>query len=168
MKINIFCVLALSTLFCLTIIGTVHGQIVEKGIVILVEFPDVKHSIDNNAVEMRFSQQLNNYVRKMSYDKVSLDIAVTKRWYTMPGPVSRYRISSRNLEVDRSRIKKLVDDVFDAVDNDVDFSKYTFSVIFMSAKLEDYGMIGLCGYPGMLGWSSQDMLKTKSGQLVKG
>jgi hypothetical protein len=168
MKINTFCVLALSTLFCLTIIGTVHGQIVEKGIIILVEFPDVKSSIDSNAVEMRFSRQLNNYVREMSYDKVSLDIAVTKRWYTMPAPVSRYRISSRNLEVDRSRVKKLIDDAFDAVDNDVDFSKYTFSVILMSAKLEDYGMIGLCGYPGMLGWSSQGILKTKSGQLVKG
>lgn len=28
-------------------------------------------------------------------------------------------------------------------------------------------MIGLCGYPGMLGWSSDDVIKTKSGQLVK-
>jgi hypothetical protein len=28
-------------------------------------------------------------------------------------------------------------------------------------------MIGLCGYPGMLGWSSGDVIKTKSGQLVK-
>jgi hypothetical protein len=38
----------------------------------------------------------------------------------------------------------------------------------MRAKVTDYGMIGLCGYPGMLGWGTEDVLRTKSGQLVKG
>jgi len=86
----------------------------------------------------------------------------------MPEPVSRYRISPRNLEVDKSRVKRLIDDTINAADKDVDFSKYDFCVIFMSARLEDYGMIGLCGYPGMLGWSSPEILRTKRGQLVKG
>ena len=35
---------------------------VEKGIVVLVEFPDVKHSVDMQAVRNRFAVQLNNYV----------------------------------------------------------------------------------------------------------
>jgi immune inhibitor A len=117
---------------------------------------------------MRFSQQLNNYIKEMSYNKVSLEIDVTKRWYTMPNSVSKYRISSRNLEVDKSRVKKLIDDALAAAEEEVDFSKYSFSAIFMGAKLTDYGMIGLCGYPGMLGWSAEGSLKTRRGQLLKG
>jgi M6 family metalloprotease-like protein len=97
-----------------------------------------------------------------------LDIDVTKRWYKMPNSVRQYKISSRNLEVDKSRVKRLIEDALDAADKEVDFSKYSFTVIFMGAKVTDYGMIGLCGYPGMLGWSSQDVLKTRSGQRVRG
>ena len=100
----------------------------------------------------------------MSYNKVSLDIDVTKRWYTMPKSISQYRIFSRNLEVDRSRVRRLIDDALDEADKEVDFSKYSFAAIFMGAKVEEYGMVGLCGYPGMLGWSNVDGLKTKSGQ----
>jgi len=147
---------------------TQQTETVEKGIVILVEFPDVSNSIDRELVQKRFSQQLNNYVKEMSYGKVSLDIDVTKKWFKLPDSVNRYKISSRNLEVDRSRIKKLIEDTLDAADKEVDFSKYSFAVIFMGAKVTDYGMIGLCGYPGMLGWSSQDVLKTRSGQRVRG
>ena len=164
-----FPVLVLLALFsCLPNITSAQGHIVEKGIIILVKFPDVNNVIDRNLVEMRFSRQLNNYVRQMSYDKVSLEIDTTEKWYTLPEPVGHYKISPRNLEVDRSRVRKLIDDTFGAVENDVNFSKYDFSVIFMNAKAEDYGMIGLCGYPGMLGFSSQDALKTPSGQLIKG
>jgi len=148
--------------------GVARAEVIKKGLVILVEFPDVKPSIERDAVMMRFSRQLNGYIRQMSYGKVSLDIDVTDKWYTMPDAVSRYKISPRNLEVDKSRVRKLIDDALNAADRDVDFSKYDFSVILMSAKLEDYGMIGLCGYPGMLGWSNASALRTGSGQTVKG
>lgn len=145
-----------------------NAKSVEKGIIILVNFPDVKQEVNRSSVEKRFAQHLNNYVRQMSYNKVSLNIDVTKRWYTMPQPIGHYRISSRNLEVDKSRVRKLIDDALDAADKDVDFSRYSFTVIFMGAKLKDYGMIGLCGYPGMLGWGAEGSLKTKSGQVVRG
>ena len=143
-------------------------ETVEKGIIILVEFPDVRHDVNRNLVQTRFSQHLNNYVREMSYSKVSLAIDVTKRWYTMPNSVREYRISSRNLEVDKSRVRNLIEDALDAADEEVDFSKYSFVAILMGARLTDYGMIGLCGYPGMLGWKTESSLKTRSGQLVKG
>jgi len=104
----------------------------------------------------------------MSYNKVSLDVDVTERWYVLPNPVTRYRISPRNLEVDKSRVRKLIDDALHAVDKEVDFSKYSFVAIFMGAQQAEYGMIGLCGYPGMLGWSSQDIPRTTRGQPIKG
>lgn len=148
--------------------NTWHKGNIEKGIIILVEFPDVQHTVNRNLVQKRFSQQLNSYVKEMSYRAVSLEIDITKKWYKMPNSVSRYKISSRNLEVDKSRVRKLIDDALNAVDKEVAFSQYSFVAIFMGAKLTDYGMIGLCGYPGMLGWSAGDVLKTRSGQVIKG
>lgn len=153
--------------FRTTPVATPAGA-VEKGIILLVEFPDVKHDVTKNFVTERFFDRLNRYIQEMSYGKVSIGGQVTEKWHRMPDPVSQYRISSRNLEVDKSRVRRLIDDTLDAVNSDVDFSKYSFSAIFMGAKLQDYGMIGLCGYPGMLGWGSDAVLKTKSGQVVKG
>ncbi len=162
----IFAIMTL--LACLAIQGVAYGETVQKGVVLLAEFPDVKHDVGRYFVQERFSQKLNNYVREMSYNKVSLEIDVTKKWYKMPDPISRYKISPRNLEVDRSRVRKLIDDTLDAADKEVDFSKYSFAAIFMGAKVTDYGMVGLCGYPGMLGWNEKDTLRTRSNEVVQG
>jgi len=140
----------------------------EKGIVVLVEFPDVEHSIGRSAVETRFGQQLNSYIREMSYQRVSLEFDVTRKWYTLPRPVSHYRISSRNLEVDRSKVKGLIEDALDLAGRDADLSAYSFAVLLLGARMQDYGMIGLCGYPGMLGWTSEGVLRTRGGQVVRG
>jgi M6 family metalloprotease-like protein len=148
--------------------STLGKETIERGIVILVEFPDVTHNVTRDFVQKKFSRQLNGYVKEMSYNKVTLDVDVTQRWYTMSQSISDYRISSRNLEVDKTRVRKLIDDVIDAADKDIDFSSYSFVAIYMGAEVSEYGMIGLCGYPGMLGWSRSDAFTTKSGQLIKG
>jgi len=142
--------------------------IVKQGLIILTEFPDIKHEVKRSFVQQQFFGQLNDYVQQMSYQKVCIGGEVTERWYRMPYPVSHYKISPRNLEVDRSRVSNLIRDVLTAVDQEVHLSKYSFAAIFMGARREEYGMVGLCGYPGMLGWSSREILKTKSGQVVQG
>ena len=153
---------------CSATAHTAYGARVEKGIIILVEFPGLGHGRDRNVAQARFSRALDHYVREMSYDQVSLRIDVTKNWYEMPRPIGQYRISSRNLEVDKSRVRQLIDDALGAADADVDFSKYDFTAILLGASVRDYGMIGLCGYPGMLGWSGQESLRTRRGQVVRG
>jgi hypothetical protein len=106
-----------------------YGETIQKGIIILVEFPDVRHDVNRDFVQKRFSQHLNDYVKEMSYNTVSLKVDVTKKWYTLPYSVSQYRISSRNLEVDKLRVRKIIDDALNAADKDVDFSKYSFAII---------------------------------------
>ena len=139
-----------------------------KGLVILVEYPDAKHTLGREYAQERFGQ-LDDYIKQMSYGKVGIDdIDITEKWYEMPQPVSDYKISSRNLEVDNSRVENLIQDAINAADDDVDVTKYNFIAIFMSAKREEYGMIGLCGYPGMLGWETDNILETNSGKTVKG
>lgn len=148
--------------------GVVEDKyIVQKGLVILVNFPDVKREIKKEFVQSKYSQ-LDEYVREMSYNKVSIEVDITGKWYEMPHLVSYYEISPHNLEVEKSRIENLINDALNAVDKDVNFSEYSFTAIFMNAQREEYGMIGLCGYPGMLGWMEEGGLKTTSGQVVKG
>ncbi len=139
-----------------------------RGIVILVEFPDVRPRVERRYAYRRFFVELDEYVREMSYGRACIQGDVTERWYTLPHPVSHYRISPRNLEVDQSRVLNLIRDSLDAADKEVVLSKYSFVALFLGASREEYGMIGLCGYPGMLGWSFKESLKTRSGQMVQG
>jgi len=148
--------------------GAQTGGEVKSGLVILLQFPDVQHSVQRRWVQRRFGRELNDYVREMSYGRVRFAMDVTERWHTLPHPVTHYSISPRNLEVDKTRIRALIADAIDAVDRDVDFSRYDFTVLLLGAKREEYGMIGLCGWPGMLGWGTEQSLRTPGGQLVKG
>ncbi|PKN07070.1 MAG: hypothetical protein CVU73_14675 [Deltaproteobacteria bacterium HGW-Deltaproteobacteria-8] len=144
------------------------GPVIKRGLVVLVEFPDVPHDDNKELVRTRFTGHLGRYVGSMSYGRVALSIDVTPKLYRLPEPVSRYRISPRNLEVDKSRIHKLIDDALDAAGKDVDLSRYDFIALMLGAKVSEYGMVGLCGYPGMLGWSTEDAFRTTSGREVRG
>lgn len=138
-----------------------------NGLVILTQFPDIRPSVPGRYAHKRFFEELNDYVKEMSYGRKCVTGDVTKRWYQLPRPVADYKISPRNLEVDKSRLRRLIDDALAAVDRDVDFSKYDFVALFLGAKAREYGMIGLCGYPGMLGWQAEGALRTPSGQEVR-
>ncbi|MBU1040341.1 MAG: hypothetical protein KKF77_04485 [Proteobacteria bacterium] len=144
------------------------GVDLKRGLVVLAQFPDVQHDGNRDFVRTRFAGHLNSYVREMSYGKVALSIDVTPVWHTLPEPVDRYRISPRNLEVDKSRVHKLINDALDALGKDVDLAQYDFIALMLGAKVSDYGMVGLCGYPGMLGWSTEDAYRTTSGREVRG
>ncbi|MBN1835924.1 MAG: hypothetical protein JW820_08735 [Spirochaetales bacterium] len=138
----------------------------EKGIVLLVQFPGLPNPVSRSWVEARFRRQLGSYLREVSYGKQGLDLELTADWHTLPSPVREYRIAPRNLEVDKARVRRLIDDALGAADADVDFDRYSLAVIFMGAKVEDYGMVGLCGYPGMLGWRDDGVLQAPSGERV--
>lgn len=137
-----------------------------KGLIILVEFPDIPSPIDENFVRDRFNK-LDFYVREMSYGRVCADFDITG-WHRLPRPVKDYAISPVNLRVDKSRVARLIQDAIDGADEKNDLSRYSFVVLFLGAPFQQYGMVGLCGYPGMLGWGQDISFKTKSGQTVPG
>lgn len=90
----------------------------------------------------------------MSYEKAWIEGNRTN-WYTLPHDVAHYRLSQNNLEVEKKRVSRLIQDAVNLADEDEDFSRYSMIFISLGAKREDYGMMGLCGYPGMLGWQDQ-------------
>ncbi len=144
------------------------GPGVKRGLVILAAFPDVRPDMDRETVAQRFSVQLDRYVRNASDGAASLSVDVTPDWLTLPRPVGDYRISPRNLEVDRGRVMRLIDDALALAERSADLSSYDFIALQLGAKMNEYGMVGLCGYPGMLGFSSEGDFTTRGGRRVRG
>ncbi len=138
----------------------------KKGLVILAGFSDIVPPVQEDFVRGQF-RKLDFYVREMSYGRVCIDVDVTG-WHILPHPVKTYAIPPANLAVDKSRVEKIVQDAINVADDHRDFSGYSFVVLFLGASFQQYGMVGLAGYPGMLGWQREIVFTTKSGQVVPG
>ncbi len=137
-----------------------------NALVVLVQFPNVERKIGSELAQRRIFQDLDDYVQEMSYGKFCIVGEVTKQWYMLPRGISDYRISPNNLLVEKTHVQRLVRDTLEAADPDIDFLRYDFVIFFMAVERKDYGMIGLCAYPGMLGWSDTGILKTRSGDRI--
>ena len=135
-------------------------------IIIFADFPDVTRQYPTQAISDRILKNVNQYFYAASYGAMWFRGEVVGP-YVLPHPVSDYRISSRNLEVDPTRVLSLIRDAVDAADANVAFSDDAYVVLALGATQVEYGMIGLCGFPGMLGWSSTAVLTTRNGERVQ-
>lgn len=122
-------------------------------IAVLVDFPDVEREYPAAGILERITELIPIYFESASYGKLSLrpDSAGA---CTLPGGVASYRISPANLEVDESRVLSLVMSALNAASADVDFSGYDYITMHLGANTRDYGMVGYCAVPGMLGWQT--------------
>ena len=93
---------------------------------VLVNFPDVKRTVSENFIRERMTSAVVNYFAEVSYNKLVLNGKATKI-YKLPNPVSSYRISPYNLEVDPERVISLVNDSVNVADADVNFDRLTMS-----------------------------------------
>ena len=139
----------------------------KKALVLMLKFKDVRPKFNVRQMKPRYFNKLNRYVEHVSYGKTRIRGDI-KGWYTLPEPVKAYRISRRNLEVDKGRIRKLVQHGIDMADEDVDFSAYDFVLLSLGAQRKDYGMMGYCAYPGLMGWKKGNPFETKSGGKIPG
>ena len=118
----------------------------------MLRFKDVRPKFNIRQMEPRYFDKLNRYIEHVSYGKTRIRGDI-KGWYTLPEPVNAYRISRHNLEVDKDRIRKLVQDKASIIaDRDVDFSAYDFVLISLGARargLRDDGLLRLPGAHGM-------------------
>jgi len=137
----------------------------KKYIVIQADFPDTKRLFSETILSKRILDFLSAYFSQASYNQLKLNGSMTKR-YTLPHSVSYYKISPRNLEVDRTKVLSLVNDAVNAADDDVTFNEYNYVIIALGATNVEYGMVGYCAVPGMLGFKSDSPIITKSGEVV--
>ena len=87
-------------------------------VVILVEFSDIKHSIDLQDIRKTL-QDLSNYIEEVSYGRYKLNFFLVKKWYVLPKSINHYSYY----------LDELLWDSIKAADSDVDFSKWQRVII---------------------------------------
>jgi hypothetical protein len=124
----------------------------QRVLVAAVRFPDVEPALSLDQVRNKAVTGLSRYVEEQSYGLTRVN-ADFRGWLMLPDPISSYKISPYNFQVDRKRVRKLVEDTMTALEKDVDFSDYAHLLIIPCALTQPgkgYGMICYCANPGML------------------
>jgi len=137
-----------------------------KPLVIQVEFPGTWRNISTGSVREKFLDQLDEYVREMSHNRVCIKGDISDKWYKLPNPIANYWIPWQNQQANKSNLRNLVSDSLSAIDQDIDVSKYDFVILALGATFKEWGNNGVAAYPGMLGWKSDESLFTRSGRKV--
>ena len=121
-------------------------------LILAVQFPDVEPSFPLKRIRRKVVQGLNEYIKEQSYGLTWIK-ADFRGWIKLSDPIRKYRVSPHNFDVDRARVKKLIEDSMTAVEKEVDFSQYQHIIVIPGAFTtpgKGYGMICYCANPGML------------------
>lgn len=105
----------------------------QRTIVILIEFPDVKHSTPPEIIHARLFTELDQWIREVSYGKAWLE-GNTTEWITLPKPFSHYFPNYPY----RISLGGVVDDGLIAADPFVNYADYKYVLLIHSS---DYGTI---------------------------
>ncbi len=152
--------------------STARGE--QRVLIAVVRFPDVRPSQSLEQVRKRVVQGLNAYLKEQSYGLAWIK-ADFRGWVDLPDPLSEYKVSPHNYKVDRTRVRKLVEDTLTALERETDFSRYQHILIVPGVTTtpgKGYGMICYCANPGMLtgvrGKLAFATVRTKGGKEFRG
>ena len=143
-------------------------------LVAAVRFPDVEPTLSLEQIQRRAVTELDRYVREQSYGAAWLK-ADFRGWARLPDSLSDYKVSPYNFQVDRNRVRKLVEDTMTSLEREVDFSRYDHILIIPGARTtpgKGYGMLCYCANPGMLTGTRRNpdyvTLRSKGGKEFSG
>jgi len=121
-------------------------------LMVAVRFPDVKPKFSLDQIRERAVRRLNMYVDEQSYGLTRINPHFMG-WISLPDSISEYRVSPNNFQVDKGKVRKLIEDTMTAIEKKVEFSQYQHMLIIPGAFTlpgRGYGMICYCANPGML------------------
>lgn len=146
----------------------------QRVLVVAVRFPDVQPRFSLQRTRRRAVDDLDEYVREQSYGLTWIK-ADFRGWVMLPDPISMYKVSQYNFFVDRSRVRKLIEDTMTAIEKKVDFLKYHHMLIIPGVFTRPgigYGMIAYCANPGALSGVGRNLryvkLTSKNGKTFQG
>jgi hypothetical protein len=124
----------------------------KRVLIVAVRFPDATPTVPFENVKQRATVAFNSYVVEQSYGLTSINYDF--RGYVMlPSPLSRYKVSPYNNQVDAGKVRKLIEDTMTIIEKDVDFSSYDHMLLIPAVSTTagtGYGMICYCANPGMV------------------
>ncbi len=153
-----------------------HALGVRRLLVLGVSFPGIEPGRTRAQLKERVLEQCADYYATQSWGKTTLTGEV-KGWYRLPRPLDEYKVSPHNVEVDRRRVRLLVEDALNAAEKDVVFGQYDHIAITVGVQTlpgVGYGMIAYSANPGMLsGYIRLDRVRmweisTRGGQRFQG
>ena len=154
-----------------------HALGVQRVLVLAVSFPDVPTVPPLRRIKERMLDGPIEYYATQSYGKTQLQGEI-RGWYQLPRPVAEYKVAPYNTEVDRNRVRRLVEDDFNAADTEVAFDRYDHVIIVVGVATRPgvgYGMIAYSANPGMLtmrgmrkGNARMETIATRGGQRFSG
>jgi M6 family metalloprotease-like protein len=146
-------------------------------LVLAVSFPDVPKVPSLGLMKQRMLDEPAEYYATQSYGKTQLQGEI-KGWYQLPRPVADYKVAAENTQIDRHRVRRLVEDAFNAADKDVVFDRYEHVVIVVGVVTQPnvgYGSICQSANPGTLaprgirkGNAHMETITTRGGQRFSG
>ena len=146
---------------------------VQRVLVLVVSFPGTPPQRSLAQIKVRALDRVADYYAKASYGKVTI-VGQVKGWYQLPRSLEDYKVSPYNINVDPARVRKLVEDSFNAAEAEVNFGQYDHVIIVVGAETRPgsgYGMIAYCANPGMLraglmrkGGARMEEIATRGGQ----
>lgn len=108
-----------------------------KALVIMAEFPDVKHAIDPEKNKARFFPALTNYYDEVSGGKCSITGDAVKELVVLPKPFSSYGVGANESLNQQyvNKVSQIIQDIVTSVDSQVDFRTYDIMLISISGQL---------------------------------
>jgi M6 family metalloprotease-like protein len=129
-----------------------HALGVRRLLVLGVSFPGIEPGRSLAQLREHVLERSADYYATQSWGKTTL-VGDVKGWYRLPRPLDDYKVSPHNVEVDRRRVRLLVEDALTAAEKDTVFSRYDHIAITVGVETRPgvgYGMIAYAANPGML------------------
>lgn len=149
----------------------------EKSVlIVVVRFPDATPTTPIEMVKRKAVAGLSAYVNEQSYGLASIK-ADFRGYVTLPDSLAKYKVSPYNFQVDKERLRKLIEDTMTAIEKEVDFTFYDHMLIIPAVHTtpgKGYGMICYCANPGMLSGVTKryvpryETLRSKGGKEFRG
>lgn len=124
----------------------------KRVLIVVVRFPDVTPTTPIETVKRRVMSGFNQYVVEQSYGLASVK-ADFRGYVMLPDSLADYKVSPYNFRVDKTRIRKLIEDTMTTIEKEIDFQVYDHMLIIPAVHTmpgKGYGMICYCANPGML------------------
>jgi len=124
-------------------------------VVILAEFPDLRHSTTSGMVRAIVFDQMNAFYRDSSYGLAWIEGKVIDTWYKVQTPVKSLKVQEWGYDYDD--MSKFEQEVVNAADNDVDFSDYSYVIIVAAGEVWphatcDFGIVTNDGVSSLKGF----------------
>jgi len=105
----------------------------QRVIVVLVEFPDKKHSVSTETIRQIVFNDLNDFYREASYGLMSVTGDITSRWYQTQTSLSK--LDLQEWTYNENDMKLFEKEAIESADKEVNYHLYDFVILVAAGEV---------------------------------